>query len=261
MKLMEITDLNSKDMIKKRADSGQITWKWPLIIVFARLFFALLAQSLVEILFFSASPSPYKSAGVWWPVYGTLIDVGCFILITGQVKKEGLRFQDLLNFDPHRLGRDVLVGLGFILWVFPLAMAGITGCSLLMFGSPQPPPTYSPLPVWAAVYSLLIFPAIWGVMEQCTYQGYVLPRLEALFSRPGPAIAIVAFGWGIQHIALPLMFDWRYMAYRFLSFLPLAVISTLVYLRTRRLIPFIVAHWAVDMLGVLSGIIVPMLIK
>ena len=57
------------------------------------------------------------------------------------------------------------------------------------------------------------------------------------------------------------MFDWRYMLYRFLSFLPLAVVMALIYLRTRRLIPFIIAHWAVDMLGVLSGIVMPMLMK
>lgn len=258
---MEMIDLNSKEVIQKRIDLGLVIWKWPLAMVLARLFFAILAQSLVAALFFSASPSPYQAAANWWPVYGTLIDLGCFILIARQIKKEGLRFRDLLNFDPPRLGRDILVGLGFILWVFPLAMAGITGGSLLIFGNPQPPSAYFPLPWWAATYSLLIFPAIWGVMEQSTYQGYALPRLKAAFPRSGLAIAIVAFGWGIQHIALPLIFDWRYMLYRFLSFLPLAVVMTLVYLRTRRLIPFIIAHWAVDMLGVLSGMIVPMLMK
>jgi len=256
-----MTDLNSKNMIQKRLASGQITSKWPYVIVFARLFFALVTQSLVAALFFSKSPSPYQAAGDWWPVYGTLIDLGCFILIIWQIKKEGLRFRDLLNFDQRRLRRDVLIGLAFILWVFPLAMVGIIGCSLLIFGSSQSPSIYNSLPVWAAVYSLLIFPLTWGLMEQCTYQGYALSRLNAMLPRPGLAIAIVVFGWSIQHIALPLMFDWRYMLYRFLSFLPLAVVMALIYLRTRRLIPFIIAHWAVDMLGILSGIVMPMLMK
>ena len=98
-------------------------------------------------------------------------------------------------------------------------------------------------------------------MEQCTYQGFALPRLEGALKSKGFAIAIVAFGWGIQHIALPLTFDGCFMVYRFLSFLPLAVVMTLVYLRTRRLIPFIVAHWAVDMIGILTGILLPMILK
>jgi membrane protease YdiL (CAAX protease family) len=98
-------------------------------------------------------------------------------------------------------------------------------------------------------------------MEQTTYQGYILPRLEGTLKRTGLAVVIVAFGWGLQHIALPFTFDLRFMLYRFLSFLPLAVVMTLVYLRTRRLMPFIVAHWAVDMIGILTGIILPMVMK
>jgi membrane protease YdiL (CAAX protease family) len=258
---MEYTDLNSKIMIQKREASGQLTWKWPVLIVFARLFFAVIAQSLIALLFFSSAPSPSLAAGRWWPVYVILIDMGCFFLVTWRAGKECLRFRDLVNFDSHRFGRDILLGLVYILWFFPLAMIGILGFSLLIFGTPQPPSVYSPLPVWAAVYSLLVFPAVWGLMEQTTYQGYALPRLESLLRSRWFAIALVAFGWGIQHIALPFTFDVRFMLFRFLSFLPLAVVATLVYLRTRRLIPLIVAHWAVDMLGILTGIILPMIGK
>ena len=258
---METRDLNSRAMNRERAASGQLTWKWPVMIVFARLFFAIIAQSLIAPLFFSSAPSPYLAAGRWWPVYGVLIDLGCFFLITWRAGKEGLRFRDLINFEPHRLGRDLLLGLVYILWFFPLAMVGILGFSELLYGTHQPPSVYSPLPDWAAVYSLLVFPIIWGLMEQATYQGFALPRLEAVLPNRVFAIALVVFGWGIQHIALPITLDMRFMFFRFLSFIPLAVVMTLIYLRTRRLIPFIVAHWAVDMIGILTGLILPMLGK
>jgi membrane protease YdiL (CAAX protease family) len=252
---MEKINISSLSVTEK---SG---WKWPLLVVLSRLIFAVLLQSLVAILFFKTALSPLLAAGDWWPVYGTLIDLSCFILILGLIKKEGLFFRDLLNYDQSRIKRDILTGLGFILWVFPLAMAGIITTSILIFNTPQPPSIYGPLPLWAATYSLLIFPVIWGLMEQITYQGYALSRLKNLTPHPAFAIAIVAFGWGIQHIALPLIIDWRYMLFRFLSFLPLAIVMALVYLRTHRLIPLIIAHWAVDMFGILSGIVVPMFIK
>jgi hypothetical protein len=258
---MEITDLNSKSMIQKRADSGQVTWKWPLVVVFARLFLALIVQGLIGLLSFRSAPSPYLAAGKWWSVYGNLIDLGCFFLVTCQASKEGVRFRDLIDFDSHHLGRDILRGLLYILWVLPLAMIGILGFGMLLYGTPQAPSAYSPLPVWATIYGLVVFPVLWALMEQCTYQGYALPRLETALKHTGPAVLIVVFGWGIQHIALPLMSDMRFMLYRFLSFLPLAVVMILVYLRTRRLIPFVVAHWAVDVLGILSGAVVPMLMK
>jgi uncharacterized protein len=255
------SELNSKGMIQNRAVSGQLSWKWPMAIVFARLVFAILAQSLIALIFFGSTVSPLQAAGRWWPVYGVLIDLGCFFLVTWRASKEGLRFRDLINFDAQRLGRDIVRGLLYILWVFPMAMVGILGFGMLIYGTPQPPSAYSSLPGWAAIYSLLIFPALWALMEQCTYQGFALPRLEGSLKSSGLAAAIVAFGWGLQHIALPLTFDTRFMLYRFVSFLPLAVVMTLVYLRTRRLIPFIVAHWVVDMVGILTGIIVPMIMK
>jgi len=255
------TDLNSKASIQERAAFGQLTWKWPLIIIFTRLFFALVVQSLVAVLFFRSEPSPILAAGKWWPVYGILIDLGCFFLVTWRARQEGLGFRDLLNFDSKHLGRDIGRGFLYILWVFPLAMVGILGFGMLLYGTPQAPSAYSSLPAWAAIYSLLVFPVLWALMEQCTYQGYALPRLQASLKNTGLAVVLVAFGWGLQHIALPLTFDARFMLYRFLSFLPLAVVMTLIYLRTRRLIPFIVAHWAVDMIGILTAIILPMVVK
>ena len=92
---MERTDLNSKNMIQQRVESGQVTWKWPLVIVFARLILAVISQSLIALLFFRSAPSPLIAAGKWWPVYGILIDLGCFFLVTWQAGKEGLRFRDL----------------------------------------------------------------------------------------------------------------------------------------------------------------------
>lgn len=54
----QMIDLNSKTMTQKRVDAGQVTWEWPLVIVFSRLLFAVLAQSLVAAVFFGTSPSP-----------------------------------------------------------------------------------------------------------------------------------------------------------------------------------------------------------
>jgi membrane protease YdiL (CAAX protease family) len=261
MKTVSRSNLNSKNLISSPVEPGQLTWFWPVMVVFSRLIFAVLAQTLVAALFFRTSPSPMLSAGNWWPVYGTLIDLGCLILILALIKKEGVLFRDLVHYDRSQIKRDLLIGLGNILWVFPLAVAGIIITSLFIFNNPQPPSVYSPLPAWAAFYSLLIFPVFWGGMEQATYQGYALPRLVTVFKSPGLAISLVAFGWGIQHIALPFIVDWRFMLFRFLSFLPLAIVMTLVYLRKRRLIPLMVAHWAVDMFGILSGIILPMFLK
>ncbi|PYX32599.1 MAG: hypothetical protein DMG77_03445 [Acidobacteria bacterium] len=65
------------------------------------------------------------------------------------------------------------------------------------------------------------------------------------------AISIVGFWWALQHSFLPLILDWKYVAWRFLAFLPGVVVFMLSYLKLRRLLPLIVAHWPMDILAIL----------
>jgi len=228
------------------------------LMVFARMIFAFLAQGIIALLFFRNVSHPLQAAAPWWPVYGTLIDVGCFLLLRHWSAET---LADLIQFNRKLLFKDFFSGLKMILWVFPLAMGGIVSFSLIFFNSPQPPEIYQPLPFWAAIYSLTVFPLIWALMEQTTYQGYALNQLTALFQHKGLSVALVTFGWGIQHIALPFIADWRYLLYRFLSFLPLAALMCIVYMRKKRLVPFITAHWLLDAAGVFSGMILPTILQ
>ncbi len=82
-----------------------------------------------------------------------------------------------------------------------------------------------------------------------TYQGYALPRLVRLLGgRTWLALLMVSLGFALQHTALPLV-DVRMSLARFLGTLPVGLAFGLVYLRLGRLWPQILAHWALDFLG------------
>jgi len=102
------------------------------------------------------------------------------------------------------------------------------------------------LPVWATVYSVTLWWMIWSPTEEATYNAYVLPRMRALTGRRWIPWMFVGFWWALQHCALPFVPDWKYLAFRFLGFLPGVLVMMLFYLRTRRLTPLIVAHWPMD---------------
>jgi membrane protease YdiL (CAAX protease family) len=109
------------------------------------------------------------------------------------------------------------------------------------------------------LYSLLVWPIIWALAEEMTYTGYALPRLEVLSGRAWLAVTIVTFGWALQHSALPLMLDWRWAAYRFGTSLLVGVGLSILYLRIRRLLPLIIAHWAANFVSVLMFVVLPMM--
>jgi membrane protease YdiL (CAAX protease family) len=75
-----------------------------------------------------------------------------------------------------------------------------------------------------------------------TYQAYALPRIQALSGHTWVAMAVVGFWWALQHSLLPFLPDWRSVLWRFLAMVPGVMALMLIYLKTRRLPPVIVAH-------------------
>jgi membrane protease YdiL (CAAX protease family) len=146
-----------------------------------------------------------------------------------------------------------------MLLFMPLSVVGMSLTHLLVYGTPEPPQIMGGVPLWGAIYSVTLFPILWGISEQITYQGYSLTRLERYFGNKWIAIIIVSFGWMLQHAALPLVLDWQYILFRMVSFFPLTVAMPLIFLRTKRLLPFIIAHWAMDLTAAIMGTLLPIL--
>jgi membrane protease YdiL (CAAX protease family) len=224
--------------------------------VASRTVFALLAQAAVALLFLvRGTRHPWSASVPWWSVYGTLVDIGCLVLLGRFTRREGRRIRDLIGFDKSRWFKDLLIGLGYFLLVFPLMMMGGTMLSsLVVYGTTQPPMypgmlVARMLPSWAVVYSLSAWWVVWSVTEETTYEAYSFIRFERLTRRRWVAIAIVGFWWALQHSFFPLIPDWRYIVWRFIAFLPGVVTAAVIYSRTRRLPPMIAMHWPMDIVA------------
>lgn len=243
----EAFDPNSRAALLDRQAAGRLSWLGPGLVLFARSTLAIVAQALVATIYVSrGSTNAWRDAGSWLPVYGTLIDAGCLILLWRFTRSERIRLLDLMNLDPKRFGRDLLLGLALIPPSLLLILGGNFGSSLLVYGNLSAPDVFAPLPLYGALYAVLIFPLIWGVTEQTTYNGYVLPRLQVLSRSTGLAVAAVAFFWSFQHALMPLTFDSHFMLYRALAPLPFSTFQALLYLRMRRILPLATAHWLMD---------------
>lgn len=245
--MSKVSTANLRAAITERRLSGRLTWCAPTLMLFARAGFAVAAQGLVAaILATKGSATAWRDAGVWLPVYGTLIDLGCLSALWWLARREGITLLDLTGFDRKRLGRDVLLGVALIPPSLLLILAGNYGSSLLAFGNLAAPDVFKPLPLLPALYEVLIFPLVWGITEQATYNGYLLPRFQVLTGSSAFAVAIVAIAWSFQHAVMPLTFDPHFMLYRALAPLPFSMFQALLYLRIRRIVPLATAHWLMD---------------
>jgi membrane protease YdiL (CAAX protease family) len=253
-------DPDSQRALVQRRDAGTLTWRGPALMLFARAALAVAAQAVFAGIFaLRSSPAPWHEAGPWLPVYATLIDAGCLVLLWRFTRWEGIRLIDLLGFERSRLARDFLLGVALIPFCLAFIYGGVYAAGWLVYGTLTPPYLTGPLPLPAALYGILVFPFLWGITEQMTYNGYLLPRFQVLSGRTGLAVAVVAFVWSLQHAFMPLTFDPRFMAFRLLSPIPESVFVTLLYLRLRRLLPLALSHALMDGATVFIGSLLPLL--
>ncbi|HEY7502994.1 MAG TPA: CPBP family glutamic-type intramembrane protease [Gemmatimonadales bacterium] len=250
---------NSSEALALRVDAGTLTWRGPALMLPARSALAVVAQGLVAAVFaLRSSPTPWHDAEPWLPVYGTLIDAGCLALLWRLTRREGISLVDLVGLERAHLARDALLGVALVPACLVFILGGVYAAGWLLYGTLTPPYLSGPLPLPAALYALLVWPFIWGLTEQMTYNGYLLPRFQVLGRNTTLAVGMVAFVWSLQHSFMPLTFDSRFMAFRLLSPIPQSVFVTLLYLRLRRVLPLAIAHALMDGATVLMGTLLPL---
>ena len=156
------------------------------------------------VFFLRSSLTPWHDAEPWLPVYGTLIDAGCLALLWRFTRREGIRLFDLVGFERTRLVRDTLLGFALIPVSLVFILGGIYATGWLLYGTLTPPYLFGPLSLPAALYGVLVWPFIWRLTEQMTYNGYLVPRFQVLCRSTSLAIVFVAFAWSLQHAFMPL---------------------------------------------------------
>jgi hypothetical protein len=249
------TTVNDPAQIQHRLNAGLVPRFWPWIMLPARtLLFALAQLVLFGIYSLLGKPQAWTEAGKAWMVSDAAVNVLVLALLVWLVSKEGIRFRHLTSFDPKRLGKDLLFALAFLIPAVVAGTLGTFGGSLLIYGNPLPPNVFFKLPVLATLIYVIVFPISNAAVELPTYYGYAYPRLEAMTKRPWLSLGLAIFFLGLQHISLNLVFDAHYLAWRFLSMVPVAILVGLVYRRTRRLFPMQVAHWVMDLQLAISAL-------
>ncbi len=239
-------------MAQKVVEAG---WATALLVAPARTAFLLLAQAACALIYtIQNAPNPWRSSTAWWTVYGNLADLGCLYLMLILTRREGTRFRDLIERLDAPVMRTLALGAAYFLLIMPVFFGGSLLSSLIVYGSWKPHVDAAllgarELPRWAAIYSVAIWWIIWSPTEELFYQAYLLKRVRTLCGQLWPALLLVGFWWAIQHSALPFIPDAKYMAWRFLGFLPGVFALMVVYIRTGRILPLILAHWPMDLLA------------
>lgn len=223
----------------------------PWLLLFGRTALFILVQSLFALGFYLAgSPTAWDDGAAWWPFSVTITNLVCILAMILLFRAEGRSYWELFRFRRETLGSDMLVLLGSLLILGPIGFFPNILLANTLFDNPQTALDLlvRPLPTWAAYASLVLFPVTQGLAELPLYFGYVMPRLDP---RPFPdlrPLILPALMLGLQHFAVPLVFDLPFILWRAFMYLPFAFAIGLMIHWRPRLLPYLaIVHVLIDL--------------
>lgn len=225
--------------------------RWPWVMLHSRLFLFAGIQALFASGFLlTGSSSAWNEAANWWPLVVTIGNVICLFLLIRLFRAEGKRFWDIFRIQRERIKGDLLALLVVLVIMGPVSYLPNIMLGKWLFGNPEETLDLiiRPLPLWAAYASIILFPVTQGAAEIATYFSYVMPRFKSQGMSPWLAITLPALLLGLQHLAVPLLFDTRFITWRALMFIPFAFLVGIVMHWRPRLFPYLaIVHVLMDM--------------
>ena len=220
----------------------------------------LLASRLVLFAFFQAiiagiyalsgQAGAWQASTAWWPVCVVLTNGFVVFALARLYRREGSHWLAPLRFQRATVGHDLLLLLASGVVMGPLSMlpASLLGTWLLGGVEHAYELFFLPLPAWAAVLSLVLFPVTIALAELPVYFGYVLPRLEGHLGSRWLAWLVCSLVLAAQHMTMPLVLDAGFILWRSFMFLPFALLVGGLLSWRPRLLPYLVIfHGLLDL--------------
>lgn len=241
---------NFKSTISARLGNGSIHRAYAWGMLFSRtVLFALWQLLFAGGFTLMGSARPWDASVSWWLFTASLGNINNIALLTWLARSEGLRLNQLFNFKRTAWKCDIPLVIAATAVAAPLAYFPNLLLARALFGNPNAviPMMFRPLPEWAIVVVAVVFPITIALSELPNYYGYAMPRLKTMSQSGWQIVVFVAVIHAFQHVTLPLLFDTRFMLWRFGMFLPFTLfVACLINWRPSLLPYLMIVHGLLD---------------
>lgn len=222
---------------------NQSSTRWPWIMLVSRISLFIGIQALFALGYLLAGSSvAWEDSANWWPFVVTVTNFICIALLVRLFRQEGERYRDIFYIKKENVKSDLLALVGITILIGLIGYFPNVWLGGLLFNDPQQTLDLlvRPLPMWAVIISMILFPLTQGLAEIPTYFSYVMPHFEEQGMRRWLAFSLPALFLGIQHCAIPLLFDIRFFTWRLLMYVPFAFLVGIILRWRPRMLPYLV---------------------
>lgn len=194
-------------------------------------------------LFAMSAKITLEQASQWWSIICTVCNVITIVLLMTICKREGTTYKELIGYQKGQL--NLKYTLLIVVLMLLLGIGGMYGFGFAIYGY-VPVIMVQPIPVWVAAINIVLLPLTIVFAELPLYFGYALNKIEENTGNKILSILYPMFFYALQHSFIPLLFEWKHILFRFLSFLPLMVVLGNIYYKKRKLATLMIGHAVLD---------------
>ena len=183
----------------------------------------------------------------WWSIVATIVNVITILVLLFVCKKMNITYKKLINYEKGKTNIKQVIVMCIITLVF--ASTGMYLAGFICYGKfPYAPPMMiAPIPLYLAIINFIVLPLTVSFAEDGLYLGCGVNSFKNKYL----AILVPAFFYAIQHSFIPVLFDFKFIVYRFLSFLPLTIIFCYYYKKKKNPVPIMIGHAIVEIASVI----------
>ena len=199
---------------------------------------------MVGVLFAMSTNQSLEQASKWWSIICTICNIITIILLMTICKCEGTTYKKLIGYEKGE--GNLKYTLFIVVIMLLLGMGGMYGFGFAIYGY-VPVTMVQPIPIWIAAINVILLPLTIVFAELPLYFGYALNGIEKTTGNKVFSIMYPMFFYALQHSFIPVLYDWKHILFRFLSFLPLMLVLGVIYYKKRKLTSLMIGHGVLDL--------------
>ena len=183
----------------------------------------------------------------WWSIVATIVNVITILVLLFVCKKMNITYKKLINYEKGKTNIKQVIVMCIITLVFAstgMYLAGYICYGVIPYLAPM---MAAPIPLVLAIINFILLPLTVSFAEDGLYLGCGVNSFKNKYL----AILVPAFFYAIQHSFIPVLFDFKFIVYRFLSFLPLTIIFCYYYKKKKNPVPIMIGHAIVEIASVI----------
>lgn len=186
--------------------------------------------------------SSVENISYWWSIMASCVNIATIFLLVLVARRNGETFKALVNYEKGKTKASQVVLISLL--IVALGMCGVHLAGFICYSKfPYAAPMMiAPLAPCLAIANIFILPVTLALAEDGLYLGIGVNYIKNKYA----AILLPAFFFALQHSFIPVIFDIRYIIYRFISFLTLTITLCWYYYKKRNPLPIMVDHAIID---------------